>query len=56
VGAARLDYGTKFVFGGGVQVNAVAVWGLYEPKQKRWMLGVSASDLEKLKKVFGYFN
>jgi len=56
VGAAHLDYGTKFIFGGGVQLNAVAVWGLYEPKHERWMLGVSAADLEKLKKIFGYFN
>ncbi len=47
---------TDFVAGAGVQVWAVAVWGLYKPDDSEFLLGVSMSDLSKLKKIVGWFD
>ena len=55
-GAGRFDDHTRFLIGPGVQISALAIWGLYSPKDKSMMLGLSTADLSKLKKVFGYFD
>lgn len=54
-GAAQIDDKTRFLLGAGVQVNAIALWGLYEPEDQKWMLGVGMSDLSKLKKIVSWF-
>jgi hypothetical protein len=55
-GAGRFDGKTRFLLGPGIQVNALGVWGLYDPKDKSWMLGLSTADLSKLKKMLGWFD
>ena len=55
-GAGRFDRKTRLLVGPGIQLNALGVWGLYEPKGKNWMLGLSTADLSKLKKALGWFD
>lgn len=55
-GAGRFDGKTRLLIGPGAQFNALGVWALYEPKNGAWMLGLSASDLSKLKKGLGWFD
>jgi hypothetical protein len=54
-GAGRIDGKTRLLVGPGVQVSAFAFWGLYEPHDRVWMLGISTADLSKLKKTLGWF-
>lgn len=46
----------KVLLGVGAQVWAVGIWGLYKPDDSTFLLGVSMSDLSKLKKIFGWFD
>lgn len=55
VGAATLSGKTRLLTGPGVQINAVAAWALYDPRDRTWMLGISMADLSKLEKVLGWF-
>jgi hypothetical protein len=44
----------RLLLGAGIQVNAIAIWALYQPVDEKFMLAVSASDLSKLKDVMGW--
>lgn len=55
VGAGWADGEPRLLLGTGVQVHAVAVWALYEPKDEKFLLGLGLSDLSQLKKVVGWF-
>jgi hypothetical protein len=56
IGVGKIDEDTKLLLGLGVQVWSVGIWGLYEPDDSTFLLGVSLSDLSKLKKVVGWFD
>jgi hypothetical protein len=55
VGVGEMDNHARLLLGTGVQINALGLWGLYEPDGRAFMLGLGASDLSKLKKVFTWF-
>lgn len=54
-GAIRVDGDTRFVTGPGVQVNALAIWALYQPYDDSVRLAVGVSNLAKLQKAIGWF-
>jgi hypothetical protein len=56
VGAARFGSSTHLLVGSGLQVNALGVWCLYDPRERKFMLGLSTADLSKLQKYLGWFN
>lgn len=55
VGVGEIDGDARLLLGTGVQLNAVGLWGLYEPDGSSFMFGVSASDLSKFKKLVSWF-
>lgn len=55
VGVGEIEGDARLLLGTGVQLNAVGLWGLYEPDGDRFMFGVSASDLSKFRKVVSWF-
>jgi hypothetical protein len=55
IGIGRKDNKSYLLTGLGVQVNAVGIWGIYQPDDKIFMLGLSTSDLSGLKKVLPWF-
>jgi hypothetical protein len=52
---AKMGDGVDFVLGGGVQVRAFTVWGVYEPKGSEFTWAVGISDWKWVKKVLPYF-
>jgi hypothetical protein len=56
IGVGRKESKTHLLTGIGMQINAVAVWVIYQPDDQIWMLGLSASDLSKIKKVLPFFD
>lgn len=56
VGVGNLDDRAKLLLGAGTQINALGLWGLYKPDGDELLLGISASDLSKVKKVIGWFD
>lgn len=56
IGAGQIDDKTRLLMGAGMQISAIAFWGLYEPDRETTMLGISASDLSKMKKFIGWFD
>jgi hypothetical protein len=55
VGVGHIDGDARLLLGTGMQLNAVGLWGLYEPDGSSFMFGVSASDLSKFKKAISWF-
>jgi hypothetical protein len=55
IGVGEIDNHARLLLGTGVQINALSLWGLYKPAGGTFMLGIGASDLSKLKKVFTWF-
>ncbi len=55
VGAGMDEGEARLLLGAGVQVRAVAVWGLYQPDGDRFLLGISASDLRLFENAFSWF-
>lgn len=55
VGVGHIHSDTRLLVGGGVQINALGLWGLYEPDDRIFMLGVSSANLGKLKKGIPLF-
>lgn len=45
----------KALLGAGIQVWSIGIWGLYQPNDSALMLGISMTDLSKLKKFVGWF-
>lgn len=56
VGAEIDNDQAKVLLGVGAQVWSVGVWGFYKPDDSEFLIGVSMSDLSKLKKIFGWFD
>lgn len=56
IGAEKNGDQVDLLLGVGVQFWAVGVWGLYKPDDSAFMLGISMSDLSKLKKIIGWFD
>jgi hypothetical protein len=56
IGAGMIDDKARLLIGAGVQLHAFGIWGLYEPKRSNFLLGISVSDLSKVKKVIGWFD
>lgn len=54
IGVGQIDNRTHFLAGGGVQLYSAGVWGIYDPEGRSFMLGISAADLSKLKKVISW--
>ncbi|KAF0215634.1 MAG: hypothetical protein FD174_4082 [Geobacteraceae bacterium] len=55
VGVGEIEGDARLLLGTGMQLNAVGLWGLYEPDGGSFMFGVSASDLSKFKKAVSWF-
>jgi hypothetical protein len=55
IGVGRKDNRSHLLAGVGVQINAIGLWGIYQPDDRIFMLGLSASDLSGLKKVLPWF-
>ena len=55
VGVGRVDEKAALLLGGGLQLNAVGLWGLYGPEAKRLLFGISLADLSVLKTVLPWF-
>lgn len=56
VGVGWKDSRSHFLAGVGIQLNAVGLWGIYQPDDQIFMLGLSTSDLSKLQKVLPWFD
>lgn len=56
VGVGDLDDKAKLLLGAGTQISALGVWGLSKPDGSSFLLGISATDLSKFKKIFPWFD
>lgn len=56
LGVARLDHKTRMLLGAGIQVSALALWGVYEPKDDEFLFAVGLSDLSVLKNIVGWYD
>jgi hypothetical protein len=54
-GAGFSDEQNQLLLGAGTQVNAIALWVLYEPNEKKVLFAAGISDLSKIRKVVGWF-